>query len=77
MKGYLLIGGAVAALSFLTFTHWNAYRLGRSIEQAGFIRQINQENTNAGNAAEKWRGDLRRCNDAGGLFDFANGACDR
>ncbi|PSJ55749.1 hypothetical protein [Pseudaminobacter soli (ex Li et al. 2025)] len=77
MKGYIIAGAAVAAVLLLTFTHWQAYRTGRSIEQVKFIQKINLENTNAGNAAEKWRGDLRRCNDASGLFDFATGSCDR
>ena len=77
MRLYLLIGAAVAALGLLTYSHTAAYRAGRAAEQASIATRINQENDNAGNAAEKWRADLRRCSDAGGVFDFETGACDR
>ena len=75
MRGYVLAAGVAAGL--LGVSHWQVYRAGRTVAQAGFIQQINQENTHAGKTAEKWRADLRRCNDSGGLFDFATGACDR
>lgn len=76
MRGYFAIGGAVVAVTFLSFSHWQAYCAGRAVEQSAFSQKISQENTHAGNAAENWRADLRRCNDAGG-FDFATGACER
>jgi hypothetical protein len=77
MREYLVIGGAVVAIALLGFSHWQAYRAGRAIEQAGFAQQIETENANAGKTAEKWRAALRRCGDAGRLYDFATGACDR
>lgn len=54
-----------------------AYQAGRQAEQAAFLNRINVENENAGDIAEKWRGDLRRCIDAGGVYDFETGACDK
>lgn len=50
---------------------------GRAIEQSAFAEQIRKSNEEAGDAAETWRADFRRCNDAGGLFNFETGACDR
>lgn len=50
---------------------------GRAIEQSAFAERIRKSNEEAGDAAETWRADFRRCNDAGGLFDFEAGSCDR
>ncbi|PWJ79851.1 hypothetical protein C7441_114129 [Pseudaminobacter salicylatoxidans] len=77
MRVYLAFGAAVAVIAALSFSHWQAYRAGRAVEQAVFTQQIVKENTDAANTAEKWRDALRRCNDAGGMYDFAAGACDR
>lgn len=76
MKAYLALGAAAAVVAALVFSHWQAYRAGRAVEQASFTRQIEKENTDAGNTAETWRAALRRCTDAGGLYDFAAGTCD-
>lgn len=51
MQGRLLAAGVAAGL--LGLSHWQAFRAGRTLAQAGFIQQINQENTHAGEAAEK------------------------
>ncbi|RLP27899.1 hypothetical protein [Mesorhizobium sp. YM1C-6-2] len=72
-----MLGAGAAALVLLAWSHTAAYRAGRTYEQAAFAAKITKENDNAGNAAEKWRTDLRRCSDAGGVFDFETGACER
>lgn len=77
MKLYVILGAAAALLAALTASHTFAYRAGRSAEQAEIARHINQENENAGEAAEDWRARLRRCVDAGGVYDFETGACNR
>ena len=74
---WLKLGAAVAVLGLLTWSHTAAYQAGRSAEQAAFVERINQENEDAGNSAEDWRGQYRRCVDAGGVFDFETGACDQ
>ncbi len=71
-----MLGAGAAALVLLAWSHTAAYRAGRTYEQAAFAAKITKENDNAGNAAEKWRTDLRRCSDAGGVFDFETGACE-
>ncbi len=77
MKLYLVAGMAVAIVVGLSLSHAAAYRAGKLAGQTSVADHINQENDNAGNTAEKWRGDLRRCLDAGGVFDFEIGACDK
>lgn len=75
IRTYLLIGAGIALLAVLAWSHTAAYRSGQRVGQASVIEKLNQENDNAGQDAEKWRGDLRRCNDAGGVFDFEFGTC--
>ncbi|MGF7005783.1 hypothetical protein [Aminobacter sp. BE322] len=77
MRIYLIAAAAALVAAALTWSHVAAYRYGRSIEQARFAARITKENDNAGNAAEKWRSELRRCTAFGGLFDFETGACQR
>jgi len=77
MKGYLYGAAALAAIGALGWSHVSAYRAGRAAEQAAFIQQINRENSNAGNTAEDWRAEFRRCTGAGGMYDFETGACDK
>ncbi len=77
MRLHLILGVGVVALVLLAWTHTAAYRAGRTYEQAAFAAKITKENDNAGTAAEKWRADLRRCSDAGGVFDFETGACEQ
>jgi len=79
MPGRLWAGLAaiVVLAGLITYSHRFAYQAGRQAEQAAFLDRINKENENAGNSAEDWRGRYRRCIDAGGLFDFEAGACDR
>jgi hypothetical protein len=72
-----MLGAGAAALVLLAWSHTAAYRAGRTYEQAAFAAKITKENDNAGNVAEKWRTDLRRCSDAGGVFDFETGACEQ
>lgn len=67
----------IAAALLLTFTHRFVYQAGRQVEQAAFLERINRENADAGKSAEKWRAEYRRCVDAGGLFNFEAGSCDR
>lgn len=69
--------GIVVALGLLTFSHRFAYQSGRQVEQAAFLDRINKENEDAGNSAEDWRAQYRRCVDAGRLFDFEAGSCHR
>nr|WP_244425206.1 hypothetical protein [Pseudaminobacter salicylatoxidans] len=64
-------------LGLLTWSHVEAYRAGQIAAQTDILTRINQENEHAGNEAERWRSEYRRCNDAGGVYDFAAGACDR
>lgn len=81
MMGFLLsrtgaaVVGIVVALGLLTFSHRFAYQAGRQVEQAAFLDRINKENEDAGNSAEDWRAQYRRCVDAGRLFDFEAGSC--
>ncbi|MBN7760265.1 hypothetical protein JYP52_03895 [Nitratireductor aquibiodomus] len=49
---------------------------GRMAEQAAFAQWINQQNEDAGNAAEDWRARYRRCAERGGVFNYETGACD-
>ncbi|WP_162230651.1 hypothetical protein [Nitratireductor soli] len=51
------------------------YSDGRSDGRAEMANKINQDNEEAGDAAEKRRADLRRCVGAGGVFNFETGAC--
>ena len=73
---WIKLGAGLAVVAALAWSHSAAYRAGRSAEQAAFVERINQENEYAGNSAEDWRSQYRRCVDAGGLFDFETGACD-
>ena len=76
MRLYLVIGAVVSVLALLTYSHVKAYRAGRAVEQAAILDRINEENDNAGNTAEDWRAEYRRCADAGGLYDFETNTCD-
>lgn len=75
MRAALIAAAAAIVVGGLIWSHTAAYRYGRSTEQARFAAQITKENDDAGNAAEKWRAELRRCTSVGGLFDFETGAC--
>jgi hypothetical protein len=68
----LVTHGAVAGGAYL-----NGRADGRAIERAAIMDFVNRRNEEAGNAAEGWRGEYRRCVDAGGVFDFEAGACVR
>lgn len=72
-----IVMGAVALGGALTLSHCKAYQAGRTAEQAAFAAKINQQNEEAGNAAEDWRTAFRRCVDGGGVFDFEAGTCQR
>ncbi len=74
---YVLGGALIAAVVLSGGSYIKGRMDGRAIEQAAVINQIKQENTNAGNNAEEWRADFRRCADAGGLYNFETGACDQ
>jgi hypothetical protein len=65
----------VLVLTLLTYSHHKAYQAGRAMEQAAFLNRINQENEHAGNEAERWRADYRRCVNAGGLYQFDTSTC--
>ncbi len=68
---------AVLAVSLITGgIYLFGHQRGRMAEQASFAQWINQQNEEAGNAAEDWRARYRRCAERGGLFDFETGACD-
>lgn len=75
LGAWLRLGAIVVAVGFLIYSHTRAYQAGRLAEQAAFLEQINQENEDAGNEAERWRTDYRRCVDAGGVYDFETGTC--
>lgn len=77
LKVYAIAGAAITIVTALTASHIWAYRSGRAVEQATIAQRIAKENEDAGNRAEDWRARLRRCVDAGGLFDFETGSCDR
>lgn len=71
----LYLVGAIALAGILAHSHWTAYSLGREIEQKRFLEQIKKENDDAGEQAERWRADYRRCVDGGGVYEFETGAC--
>ncbi|PSM18206.1 hypothetical protein [Nitratireductor sp. StC3] len=73
---WIKIIAGLAVLAGLAWSHSAAYRAGRSAEQARIVERINQENDDAAENAEDWRGKLRRCIDAGGVFDFETGSCE-
>ena len=73
---WIRIGIGVALLAGLAWSHTAAYRAARAAEQAALVERINQENEDAGNAAEDWRGRYRFCIGRGGLYDFETGTCD-
>ncbi|EKF41476.1 hypothetical protein [Nitratireductor indicus] len=75
LDSWLRIGAVLAIAGGLMWSHSWAYRTGRSVEQKAFVQKINQENKEAGNAAEDWRARYRRCAERGGLYDFETGAC--
>ncbi|MGI3128754.1 hypothetical protein [Nitratireductor sp. PBL-C9] len=74
------LGKALAAILAVSVIAGGIYlyghQRGRMAEQAAFAQWINQQNEDAGNAAEDWRARYRRCAERGGLFDFETGACD-
>lgn len=76
LGAWLRIGAVLAVIGALAWSHTHAYRAGRQAEQVKFVQKINEENENAGNAAEDWRARYRRCAERGGLYDFETGACD-
>ncbi|MBN7755552.1 hypothetical protein JYP46_01840 [Nitratireductor aquimarinus] len=51
------------------------HQRGRMAEQAVFAQWTNQQNEDAGNAAEDWRARYRRCAERGGVFDYETGSC--
>ncbi len=73
---WLRVGAVVAALGALALSHLWAYRAGGSAEQAAFAQWINQQNEDAGNAAEDWRARYRDCVERGGVFKYETSACD-
>ncbi|UUP19486.1 hypothetical protein [Nitratireductor thuwali] len=73
---WLRIGAVLAVLGGLAWSHHSAYQAGRTAEQAAFMAKLNQENEDAGKAAEDWRARYRRCVDGGGLYSFETGTCD-
>lgn len=50
---------------------------GRALAEAAVIQDIIDQNERAGHDAELCRDLYRRCDDRGGVFDFADCACDR
>ncbi len=75
LNPWVLLAGVVAITGAVGGAYFKGRADGRALEQAAIVQQINRENREAGDAAEKWRHDLRRCNDAGGVFSFDTGAC--
>ncbi|MDZ5697828.1 hypothetical protein [Chelativorans sp. M5D2P16] len=72
---WLKAGAVLIVLAGVAWSHRAAYQAGRTAEQAAFAERINQENEDAGKAAEDWRARYRRCAERGGLYDFERGAC--
>jgi hypothetical protein len=64
----LALAGAVAVLALAITT---IHRLGRESVEA----EINQQNQEAGDAADQASSVFERCIDGGGVFDFATGEC--
>lgn len=71
---WLLPAGIVVAAGWLLYG--KGVSDGRRTEQAAIANKINQDNEEAGDAAEERRARYRRCVDAGGVFNFETGACD-
>ncbi|WP_349366792.1 MAG: hypothetical protein ABL311_04715 [Nitratireductor rhodophyticola] len=69
----VVVGASVIVALIYSYGHHR----GRVDEQAAFAGRINQENEEAGNAAEDWRARYRRCAERGGLFNYETGACDQ
>lgn len=67
----------LAVTAFLGWTHYEMYETGRAYERSAMLNSIVKGNEDAGNAAENWRTKYRRCLDAGGVFDFEAGSCQR
>ncbi|MDV6226271.1 hypothetical protein R2G56_08235 [Nitratireductor aquimarinus] len=73
------LGKALAAVLAVSVIAGGIYLYGHQrgcmSEQASFARWINQQNEDAGNAAEDWRARYRRCAERGGVFDYETGSC--
>lgn len=77
IRMWLTIGGAIAVVAVLFWSHSAIYRAGRMVEQSAMLERINKENRDAGSNAESWRSAYRKCVDSGGVFSFDLGTCDR
>ncbi len=69
------LGPVLLVLALAAGIYLYGHHRGRVDEQTAFAAKINQENEEAGNAAEDWRARYRRCAERGGLFDYETGAC--
>lgn len=72
-----VLAGLVGIALLIVAAWFDGHSYGQKAAQADILKQINQENEHAGNEAERWRSDYRRCVDAGGLYDFEAGSCDK
>lgn len=72
-----LVGAFVAGAAVIALVYGKGRVDGRQIAQQAVIERIERDNQEAGHAAERWRSDLRRCHDAGGVYDFTSSACQR
>ncbi|MBY8918837.1 hypothetical protein KUG85_04650 [Nitratireductor sp. L1-7-SE] len=70
------LGAVLLVLALAGGIYRYGHHRGRVDEQAAFAAKINQENEEAGNAAEDWRVRYRRCAERGRMFDFATGTCE-
>lgn len=70
----ILIG---VSITFLTTTHYTAFRIGRTIGESETLRKLDDANELAGENAELWRGNYRSCIERGGVYSFERNRCDK
>jgi len=74
-KQGLTVIAVVAAISLLGWLLWRAYSAGTEHGAGTIVKQINRDNENAANSAEKGRDSYRRCVGAGRVYDYEHGTC--
>lgn len=71
------VGGLLAAAALYAGAYAHGRVDGRALANRDILERLDRENDHAGDTAENWRDAYRRCVDAGGVYDFAAGACER
>lgn len=75
MNIYFIMGAAAAAVIAIAAAYGLGHSAGSDAAQTDFVKRIEKENHDAGQNAEKWRDDFRKCVAAGRVYDFETGAC--